>query len=122
MFITRSLFRVANTFNRAVSVSHTLISSHLTCTTNSTDPLTHLPQISETRILDVARYLSEDIGYRTVGTYEHALGDRWFYDQVLVFQKECEKMIEAASGGGMGPGGRKLQCEVWRQQGSGSHR
>ncbi|KAF8325029.1 hypothetical protein F5887DRAFT_1065471 [Amanita rubescens] len=92
---------------------------------SDTDPLTHLPQISETRILDVARYLSEDIGYRTVGTYEHALADKWFYDQVLVFQKECEKMIEAVSDsgkGGMGPGGRKLQCEVWRQQGSGSHR
>ncbi|KAF8625164.1 hypothetical protein AX15_005531 [Amanita polypyramis BW_CC] len=90
--------------------------------TELTDPHTHLPQISETRILDMARYLSEDIGYRTVGTYEHALGDKWFYDQVLTFQKECERVVSAVSGAGMGPGGRKLECEVWRQQGSGSHR
>ncbi|KAF8682072.1 hypothetical protein AX14_004421 [Amanita brunnescens Koide BX004] len=85
--------------------------------TDPADPHTRLPQISEKRILDLARYLSEDIGYRTVGSYEHALADKWFYDRVLVFQRECERVV-----GGMGHGGRRLQCEVWRQQGSGSHR
>ncbi|KIL62086.1 hypothetical protein M378DRAFT_166083 [Amanita muscaria Koide BX008] len=91
--------------------------------TELVDPRTNLPQISEARILDIARYLSEDIGYRTVGTYEHALADGWLHGQVLEFQKECQKAAEAAAGMGVGgSGGRKLECEVWRQQGSGSHR
>lgn len=40
------------------------------------DPKTGLPQISETQILAYTRHLSEDIGYRTVGTSEHALADK----------------------------------------------
>ena len=44
-----------------------------------------------------------------------------FRDQVLTFLK-CEKVVDAVSRSGMSLGGIKLQCEVWRQQGSGSHR
>ncbi|KAF8624137.1 hypothetical protein AX17_007200 [Amanita inopinata Kibby_2008] len=84
--------------------------------TELTDPLTRLPQISESNILNVSRYLSEDIGYRTVGTYEHALGDAWLYDRMLEMKGECERIVERMGGR------RKLECEVWRQQGSGSHR
>ncbi|KAF8201539.1 hypothetical protein BJ912DRAFT_1019472 [Pholiota molesta] len=61
------------------------------------------PSISEERILEVAKHLSEGIGYRTVGTYEHSLADKW--------------MTAAAE-----QTGRKLECEVWRQEGSGNHR
>ena len=54
------------------------------------DPLTNLPQISETRILSYAQYLSEDIGYRTVGTYEHALADEWMWQQANRMKELCE--------------------------------
>ncbi|TFK20267.1 hypothetical protein FA15DRAFT_673638 [Coprinopsis marcescibilis] len=78
------------------------------------DPVTGLPQISESNILGVAKYLSEDIGYRTVGTKEHALGDAWLFNQVQLFQEECESIVYST--------GRQLECEIWRQQGGGSHR
>ncbi|KAL0954165.1 hypothetical protein HGRIS_005299 [Hohenbuehelia grisea] len=84
--------------------------------TDLTNPLTNLPQISESRILAHAKYLSEDIGYRTVGTREHALADAWMLNQVEEFRRLCNEMV--AGDGGQ----RKLECEVWRQQGSGSHR
>ncbi|KAI0741328.1 hypothetical protein C8Q80DRAFT_1221427 [Daedaleopsis nitida] len=80
------------------------------------DPATSLPQISEARILAHAKYLSEDIGYRTVGTREHALGDAWMLKQAEALRTECEAVVRAH------PSERKLQCEVWHQQGSGSHR
>ncbi|KAF7431225.1 hypothetical protein PC9H_006946 [Pleurotus ostreatus] len=79
------------------------------------DPLTNLPQISETRILSYAQHLSEDIGYRTVGTYEHALADEWMWQQANRMKELCEQVVREE-------GHRKLECEVWRQQGSGSHR
>ncbi|KAI0358143.1 hypothetical protein OH77DRAFT_1421438 [Trametes cingulata] len=79
------------------------------------DPATSLPQISEAQILAHAKYLSEDIGYRTVGTREHALGDAWMLQQAEAVRAECENIVRAHPG-------RKLQCEVWHQQGSGSHR
>ncbi|KAF8972707.1 hypothetical protein BDZ97DRAFT_1649998 [Flammula alnicola] len=79
-----------------------------------TDPITKLPQISEERILGVARHLSEDIGYRTVGTYEHALADRWMVEAAEQVQQNCERIVNKT--------GRKLECEVWRQEGSGNHR
>ncbi|KAJ7197735.1 hypothetical protein GGX14DRAFT_470744 [Mycena pura] len=79
-----------------------------------TDALTGLPQISEARILGVAKYLSEDIGYRTVGTYEHALADKWMVGQVEEAKRHCERVVRET--------GRKLECEIWRQQGSGTHR
>lgn len=78
------------------------------------DSVTQLPQISEANILSVARTLSEDIGFRTVGTYEHALGDTWMAERANEMQKECQRIVAAT--------GRKLQCEVWHQRGSGSHR
>ncbi|KAL1744532.1 hypothetical protein HDZ31DRAFT_82588 [Schizophyllum fasciatum] len=79
-----------------------------------TNPVTGLPQISEARILDVAKTLSEDIGYRIVGTEEHARGDAWVYDQARAFQEECDAVVKSQ--------GRALECEVWHQQGDGSHR
>ncbi|KAG5638589.1 hypothetical protein H0H81_011675 [Sphagnurus paluster] len=78
------------------------------------DPATKLPQISEARILGFAKHLSENIGYRTVGTKEHALADDWMVLQAKAFQRNCEAVVVAT--------GRKLECEVWRQEGSGSHR
>ncbi|KAI0332654.1 hypothetical protein GY45DRAFT_1344453 [Cubamyces sp. BRFM 1775] len=79
------------------------------------NPTTSLPQISEAQILAHAKYLSEDIGYRTVGTREHALGDAWVLQQAEAVRAECESIVRANPE-------RKLQCEVWHQQGSGSHR
>ncbi|KAJ7509606.1 hypothetical protein B0H11DRAFT_1960274 [Mycena galericulata] len=79
-----------------------------------TNPLTGLPQISEARILGFAKYLSEDIGYRTVGTYEHALADDWMVARAEEEKRHCERVVKES--------GRKLECEVWRQQGSGTHR
>ncbi|KAH8104118.1 hypothetical protein BXZ70DRAFT_924624 [Cristinia sonorae] len=79
------------------------------------NPKTNLPQISETQVLAHAQYLSEDIGYRTVGTREHALGDAWMVKQAEAIQRQCEEVVKAHPG-------RKLLCEVWRQEGSGSHR
>ncbi|KAI0091617.1 hypothetical protein BDY19DRAFT_983891 [Irpex rosettiformis] len=76
---------------------------------------TSLPQISEAQILSYAKTLSEDIGYRTVGTREHALGDAWMVKQAQDLKTQCEEAVNANSS-------RKLECEVWRQEGSGSHR
>lgn len=81
----------------------------------SVNPTTLLPQISETQILSHAKTLSEDIGYRTVGTREHALGDAWMVKQAEDLKRQCEEVVKAYPD-------RKLQCEVWRQEGSGSHR
>ncbi|KAJ3576559.1 hypothetical protein NP233_g353 [Leucocoprinus birnbaumii] len=78
------------------------------------DPSTQLPQISEANILGVAKYLSEEIGFRTVGTFEHALADTWMVQQAEAMQRECERIAAESK--------RKLECEVWHQQGSGSHR
>ncbi|KIJ96005.1 hypothetical protein K443DRAFT_134254 [Laccaria amethystina LaAM-08-1] len=82
--------------------------------TSLSNPVTGLPQISEVRILDVVKNLSEDIGYRTVGTLEHALADKYMVAQAEEVKKNCEKLVAES--------GRKLECEVWRQEGSGSHR
>ncbi|THH03322.1 hypothetical protein EW145_g6351 [Phellinidium pouzarii] len=79
------------------------------------DNVTNVPQVSEYAILEHARYLSEDVGYRTVGTREHALGDAWMVQQAYALQTLCEEAVSAEPG-------RKLECEVWHQVGSGSHR
>ena len=79
------------------------------------DPVTYLPRISESQILAYAQHLSEVIGYRTVGTREHALGDEWMMGEAQELARQCQNIAEANPG-------RKLQCEVWRQDGSGSHR
>ncbi|KAH9928451.1 uncharacterized protein BXZ73DRAFT_48526 [Epithele typhae] len=79
------------------------------------NPSTSLPQISEAQILAHAKYLSEDIGYRTVGTAEHALGDAWMVAQAEKVRAQCDDAVRAVPG-------RKLECEVWHQRGSGHHR
>lgn len=81
----------------------------------SVDPKTGLPQISESQILAYVRHLSEDIGFRTVGTAEHALADKWMVDKAHEVQRECQRLVEVDPE-------RKLQCEVWHQRGSGAHR
>lgn len=58
-------------------------------------------------MLDTAQTLSETFGYRTVGTREHALADAWMHTQVQELAAACPK---------------HLQCETWRQVGSGNHR
>lgn len=77
--------------------------------------VTGLPQVSERAILEHARVLSEVIGFRTVGTREHALGDAWMMEKATELKALCEEVVKAQPG-------RKLQCEVERQVGSGSHR
>ncbi|KAH7923703.1 hypothetical protein BV22DRAFT_1068281 [Leucogyrophana mollusca] len=79
------------------------------------DPVTSLPRISEPTILDYAKYLSEDIGYRTPGTREHALADEWMTNKAHALKAECDRIVNQQTR-------RKLECEVWRQQGNGSHR
>lgn len=79
------------------------------------DPRTALPHPSETTILSYAKYLSEDIGYRIPGTHEHAVGDEWLLQKVLEITELCHKAVVKEPG-------RKLECTIWRQQGSGSHR
>ena len=81
---------------------------------DSINPNTNLPQVSEARILSFAKHLSEEIGYRTVGTLEHALADAWMFEQAEQVKKSCQEVVAST--------GRKLECEVWRQEGSGSHR
>lgn len=79
------------------------------------DPETNLPHPSETTILSYARYLSEDIGYRTPGTREHAIADAWLFQKVQDIGQLCRRAVEKEPG-------RKLECTLWRQEGSGSHR
>lgn len=79
------------------------------------NPITSLPQISESRILETARILSEDIGFRTPGTREHAVGEEWLWHQVTNIKQECDKIVRKSPS-------RNLECEIWHQKGSGSHR
>jgi hypothetical protein len=72
------------------------------------------PQLSEATMLGYAKYLSEDIGYRTVGTPEHAAADAWMVQKAEELKAECDARVQKT--------GRKLECEVWHQRGSGSHR
>ncbi len=62
----------------------------------------------------MAKHLSEAIGFRTVGTYEHALADKWMLDAANQVKQNCERIVTQT--------GRQLECEVWRQEGSGYHR
>ncbi|KAG8969548.1 hypothetical protein FRC03_001987 [Tulasnella sp. 419] len=87
--------------------------------TNLYDPTTGLPQLSETAMLAHAQHLSETIGYRTVGTREHAMGDKYVLEQAELIQRQCEDVVLRAANIGKT---RRLQCEVWRQEGSGTHR
>ncbi|KAH0836908.1 hypothetical protein J3R83DRAFT_8723 [Lanmaoa asiatica] len=79
------------------------------------DPKTGIPHPSENTILSYAKYLSEDIGYRTPGTREHAEADAWMVRKAEEIKRLCEEVVNNEKG-------RKLECEVWRQEGSGSHR
>ncbi|KAG8221188.1 hypothetical protein J3R82DRAFT_2753 [Butyriboletus roseoflavus] len=79
------------------------------------NPQTGLPHPSEATILSYAKYLSEDIGYRTPGTREHAEADAWMVRKAEEIKQLCEEVVNKEKG-------RKLECEVWRQEGSGSHR
>ncbi|KAB5589515.1 Zinc metalloprotease [Ceratobasidium theobromae] len=79
------------------------------------NPQTGRPQISESQILSHVRALSGDIGFRTVGTREHALGEEWLLEKLGKIREGCEEAVRRTQG-------RKLECEVWRQQGSGTHR
>lgn len=81
----------------------------------SYDPETNLPHPSEATILSYAKYLSEDIGYRTPGTREHAMADAWLLQKVQDIGDLCRQAVEKEPI-------RKLECTVWRQEGSGSHR
>ncbi|KAF8903001.1 hypothetical protein CPB85DRAFT_1255887 [Mucidula mucida] len=65
--------------------------------------------ISEARILEYARVLSEDMGFRTVGTREHAAADTWMTGVLEDIRERCVS-------------NEKVACEVWRQEGNGSHR
>ncbi|KAH9926926.1 uncharacterized protein B0H18DRAFT_1084873 [Fomitopsis serialis] len=82
---------------------------------DSVNSATGLPQLSEARVLAHAKYLSEDIGFRTVGTREHAAGDAWMVQQADDIRRQCEDVVRAHPT-------KKLECEVWHQQGSGAHR
>ena len=84
-------------------------------TTLSRSYNTDVPQLSERAILEHAKYLSEDIGYRTVGTREHALADAWMLKKAEELKTLCEDIVRKEPG-------RKLQCEVDRQTGNGEHR
>ena len=77
--------------------------------------VSNTPQISEREVLSHAQYLSEDIGFRTVGTREHALGDAWMLKEALELKKLCDEAVKDVDE-------RKLECEIDRQVGSGSHR
>lgn len=74
--------------------------------------------IAEAIVLEKARYLSETIGYRTVGTKEHAAGETWLLKELEVLKKHCEELVNNASISHP----RFLECEVVRQEGSGAHR
>ncbi|KIY68442.1 hypothetical protein CYLTODRAFT_453504 [Cylindrobasidium torrendii FP15055 ss-10] len=65
--------------------------------------------ISEARILETTRFLSEEIGFRTVGTREHAAADTWANDILQGLADQCK-------------GREKIHCTFWRQQGDGNHR
>lgn len=61
-------------------------------------------QPSEANVLSHVRAL-EEIGYRTVGTKEAALGEEYVLAQARALQSKCDVLL----------------CEVWEQIGSGYH-
>jgi hypothetical protein len=79
------------------------------------------PQISEARILSHVAELTDPniIGYRTVGTRAHALGDAWAVEQVKALVSLCDTIKAQASAEGRTV---DLECEWDRQQGSGTHK
>jgi hypothetical protein len=77
----------------------------------------YLP-IAETAVLEKVRQLSEDIGYRTVGTREHLLGEQWMLKEAQALKAHCDELVRQSSPAAP----RHLECEVDRQEGSGTHR
>ncbi|KAE9386618.1 hypothetical protein BT96DRAFT_1026164 [Gymnopus androsaceus JB14] len=56
------------------------------------------------------------IGYRTTGTFEHARGEDWLWDQVSQVKHSCDELVSRSSNQS------GLECEIWHQKGSSSHR
>jgi len=77
------------------------------------------PQISEKKILGDAKTLSQTIGYRIVGTKEHARGDDWGVMKARELKRTCDSIITGARESNRNI---RLECEWDRQQGSGTHR
>jgi len=109
-----TIYSIAKTRNRTVTELLSCFGDKLTHVDSRINPVTNLPQLSEERILNISRYLSEDIGFRTPGTFEHAQGEAWLYEQALLAQQECQRIAKDS--------GRQLECEIWWQKGNGSHR
>lgn len=65
------------------------------------------PQPSEEIVFGHIRAL-QDIGYRTVGTEEAELGERYVEAEVRKIVERCEK-------------NGVLQCDLWVQRGNGYH-
>jgi len=61
----------------------------------------------------------EKIGFRTVGTREHAAGDAWAVERVKELVGLCEDVKAEAALAGKSV---DLVCEWDRQQGSGTHK
>ena len=77
------------------------------------------PQISEKKILADTKTLSQTIGYRIVGTKEHARGDDWGVMKVRELKRTCDSVVAKAK---EEKRNIRLECEWDRQQGSGTHR
>ncbi|CCA75676.1 hypothetical protein PIIN_09666, partial [Serendipita indica DSM 11827] len=79
------------------------------------------PQLSEARILSMVAELTDPykVGFRTVGSREHALGDAWAVDQVQGLTALCDHVKSRAKTRGDTV---DIECEWDRQQGSGTHK
>ncbi|KAH8104338.1 hypothetical protein DFH11DRAFT_1883465 [Phellopilus nigrolimitatus] len=75
----------------------------------------HTPQLSEHTVFAHTRHLSERIGFRTVGTRERVRADAWMLGQADALKALCDDAVRAEPG-------RQLECQVWHQQASSSHR
>ncbi|KAH8113718.1 hypothetical protein DFH11DRAFT_1473285, partial [Phellopilus nigrolimitatus] len=62
-------------------------------------------QRSRHAVLAHTRYLSEDIGFRIVGTREHARADAWMLGQAYALNALCDDAVRAEPD-------RQLECEV----------
>ncbi|KAG8808009.1 hypothetical protein FRC19_006176, partial [Serendipita sp. 401] len=79
------------------------------------------PQLSESRILSMVTELTDplNIGFRTVGSREHALGDAWAVQQVQDLAELCDHVRARAAKDGRTV---DLECDWDWQQGSGTHK
>lgn len=78
---------------------------------------------SENKALEHIRVLSEDIGYRIVGTEEHVRAEKWLESVVKQYEGWHRTLAHddpAADNGTRRPG--DTQVEVWTQVGDGAHR